>query len=333
MTCGRLHIIICFETEKFCLPFLRIFCLTFVRQKRCMIILYSRQSFSVKNILLAKIIEVMAYMAENNISRRSRRQRRRSKETIAALVVIVAMLVCMAAVVISLSFAGSGVEIPARQAAGTPIRVESGAQQTAQAGQAGETQGSSFRQLSDPFLVLVNDEVPLPDNWEVTPSFIGEETVDIRIYDQLNSMMLAAEEDGVSLWICSGYRSVEEQEIILDRDIKLHMNNGMSEDEARELALRTIARPGHSEHHTGFVVDLNDVDDAFEETDTYRWLCEHAEDYGFVQRYRSDKVDITGIDNESWHYRYVGVENARQMNELNMCLEEYVQYLKEQGVT
>lgn len=260
--------------------------------------------------------------------RRARMQKRRRRESVAAVVVIMAMLVCVATVWVSIRWAEEYEDEPAWPAAGEPVRVESEAARYDVIGSS-----SGFVQLSDPFLVLVNDEVPLPDDWEVTPSFIGEETVDIRIYDQLNSMMLAAKEDGITLWICSGYRSVEEQEVILDRDVKRHMKDGMSEEAARELALRTIARPGHSEHHTGFVVDLNDVDDAFEETDTYRWLCEHAEDYGFVQRYRSDKVDITGIDNESWHYRYVGAENARRMNELNMCLEEYVEYLKGQGAS
>lgn len=263
--------------------------------------------------------------------RQQRQQKQHRRESVAALVVIMAMLVCVAAVWVSISYAqGAGADEPAWPTAGKPVRVESSQQEWA--GYADPVEGSSgFTQLSDPFLVLVNDQVPLPEDWEVTPAFIGEETVDTRIYEQLNSMMLAAKEDGVTIWLCSGYRSVEEQEIILDREVKLHMGNGMSEEEATELALRTIARPGHSEHHTGFAVDLNDVDDAFEETDTYRWLCEHAEDYGFVQRYRSDKVDITGIDNESWHYRYVGVENARKMNELNICLEEYVDYLKGQG--
>lgn len=268
---------------------------------------------------------------KENISKGATRQRRRVKETVVAAIVIVAMLACMAAVVISIRFADGGVDIdePAQQTAGTPIRMDSTIQRIAQA----ESQhGNDFQQLADPFLVLVNDEILMPDNWEVTPSFIGEESVDIRIYDQLCSMINAAHNDGVSLWVCSGYRSVEEQEIILDRDIKLHMSEGMSKDEATALALRTIARPGHSEHHTGFVIDLNDVSDNFEETEAYEWLCRYAADYGFVQRYRSDKVDITGIDNESWHYRYVGVENAQKMAELDMCLEEYVQYLKDQGV-
>lgn len=266
---------------------------------------------------------------QGNTSNRSTQQGRRAKETIAAVIVIVAMVVCMAVVGISIRFSNGYSDEPAQQTAGTPIRLESTGQQ---ADQAEPQQESSFQQLSDTFLVLVNDEVPMPDNWEVTPSFIGEESVDIRIYDQLCSMINAAQNDGVSLWVCSGYRSVKEQEIILDRDIKLHMSEGMSKEDATALALRTIARPGHSEHHTGFVIDLNDVSDNFEETDAYEWLCRNAADYGFVQRYRSDKVHITGIDNESWHYRYVGVENAQKMGELDMCLEEYVQYLKDHGV-
>lgn len=269
--------------------------------------------------------------SRENPSRRSRRQKRRPKETLAAVMVIAAMLVCMLAVAMSIYFADDNANGPVQPTAGIPVHMESGTQQAAQAEPLWEN--NEFAQLSDPFLVLVNDDVPLPDNWDVTPNFIGEESVDIRIYDQLTSMIRDADEDGVSLWICSGYRSVDEQEIILNRDIELHKNEGMTEDEARALALRTIARPGHSEHHTGFVVDLNDVNDAFEETEAYRWLSEHAEDYGFVQRYRLDKVDITGIDNESWHYRYVGVENAKEMNRLNMCLEEYVEYLKDQGIT
>ena len=106
----------------------------------------------------------------------------------------------------------------------------------------------------------------------------------------------------------------------------------MGEALAEETALRTIAKPGHSEHHTGLAVDLNDVSDDFEETQAYRWLQAHAAEYGFIQRYRTDKSHITGIDNESWHYRYVGREHALAMERLDLCLEEYVAYLRERGM-
>lgn len=260
---------------------------------------------------------------------------KRKREGVGALVVIGAMVLCMTMVIFAIWSTGMAAEpdtaLAGDNRAGSQT-LNRGALQTA-GGTAAVQAGADFQQLSDPLLVLVNYEVPLPEGWQVTPNFIGEETVDIRIYNDLNGMFLAAENDGITLWVASGYRSVEDQERILSREIQLHMaNDGMSEEEAREYSLRTINPPGYSEHHTGLVVDLNNVDDAFEETEAYKWLKEHAAEYGFVQRYRTDKVEYTGIDNESWHYRYVGKEHAQEMERLDMCLEEYVQYLKDQGV-
>lgn len=184
-------------------------------------------------------------------------------------------------------------------------------------------------QLADPLLVLVNADNPLPEDWQVTLKTIaGEEQVDVRAYDDLNALLNAAAQNGVTLWIASGYRSVELQQDILNRKIQENMNQGMAEEEAREDALRTINRPGYSEHHTGLAVDFNDVDDGFEETEAYYWLSEHAAEYGFVQRYKQSKTEFTGIDNESWHYRYVGKEHAEEMERLDLCLEEYVAHLK-----
>lgn len=257
--------------------------------------------------------------------------RRRSENKVAAFV-IGAILVCMTMVAFALwSVWQQAAPDRAVQTGGVPVTLDMSRTQVVQ--EDGGANSGGYQQLSDPFLVLVNNQVPLPEGWQVTPNFIGEETVDIRIYNDLNDMFLAAQEDGVSLWVASGYRSVEDQERILNREIENHMrDDGMTQEEARDYSLRTINPPGHSEHHTGFVVDLNDVSDNFEETEAYQWLSQHAAEYGFVQRYRSDKVAFTGIDNESWHYRYVGKEHAQQMEQLDMCLEEYVQYLKDQGV-
>lgn len=269
----------------------------------------------------------------------SRRQNKRAKDSTVAFAVICAVMLCMTLVVFAIWSTGKANEVPFQQTDGTPVRQQNSGEESAipvvkqDLAQPVQAEGGSFQQLSDPFLVLVNDQVPLPDDWQVTPAFIGEETVDQRIYSPLSQMINAAAEDDIWLWVASGYRSVEDQESVLNREIREHMtNDGMTEEEAREYSLRTIARPGHSEHHTGFVVDINDVSDNFEDTEPYRWLSEHAAEYGFVQRYRADKVDITGIDNESWHYRYVGKEHAQEMERLDMCLEEYVQYLKDQGV-
>ena len=184
--------------------------------------------------------------------------------------------------------------------------------------------------LSDPLLVLVNSDNPLPDDWRIDPVIAaGEEEVDACVRDDLVAMLYAASEDGVTLWIASGYRSVALQEEILDRAVRDRVNQlGMTEEEALEDALLTINRPGYSEHHTGLAVDFNDVSDDFETTDAYYWLAAHAADYGFIQRYKQSKISVTGISNESWHYRYVGREYAEEMERLDLCLEEYREYLK-----
>lgn len=194
-----------------------------------------------------------------------------------------------------------------------------------------DTKKKENAQLSDPLLVLVNDWTPLPEEWQVTPRMVGDEQVDLKMYEALMDMFDAAGKEEVWFWVASGYRSVEEQEAILDRAVQENLENGMEPEEAREEALRTIQRPGYSEHHTGLAVDLNDVSDNFEKSEAYRWLSEHAAEYGFIQRYQASKADLTGIDNESWHYRYVGKKHAKKMKEMDFCLEEYVEYLKKTG--
>lgn len=151
------------------------------------------------------------------------------------------------------------------------------------------TPESAFQQLGDWRLVLVNSEVPLPDDFQMTPTLFDTITVNSKMYPELTALINAAYED----------------------------------------ARITIQAPGYSEHHTGLAVDFNDVEDDFRETEAYTWLQEHAAEYGFVERYPKGKESITGIDYEPWHYRYVGKEHAQRMNELNMCLEEYVAFLKD----
>jgi D-alanyl-D-alanine carboxypeptidase len=107
--------------------------------------------------------------------------------------------------------------------------------------------------------------------------------------------------------------------------------NGLSEEKATEKAATMVARPGTSEHNLGLAVDINSVETSFENSKAFKWLQENAEDFGFVLRYPKDKKAITKIIYEPWHYRYVGVEHAKEMNRLGMCLEEYIEYLKAQN--
>lgn len=266
------------------------------------------------------------YSQESGRREGARVQRRAGpRGEVAAAVVIIVMALASAGIVFSaMLHAGRAPEPPVDLIKTVPRAA------TEPEGAAGFGTGE---QLSDPLLVLVNDSNPLPEDWQVTPAMIGDETVDQRAYADLDAMFQAAQQQNIWLWVASGYRSVEDQEEVLQQEIRAHMEDGMTEDEARTLSLRTIARPGCSEHHTGLAVDINDVSDHFEDTAEYKWLQQHAAEYGFVQRYRSDKVDITGIDNESWHYRYVGRESAQEMERLDMCLEEYVEYLKTAGTS
>lgn len=258
------------------------------------------------------------------------REGRGLTEPLAAGIIVLAVLLCM-----FLSFLGflenrEALKTAAKDAAQAAAQVQRPPAASAKYNSA-EDPFQNYRQLSDPLLVLVNEEVPLPEDWTVTPRMIDDEQVDLRMYSDLSAMFEAAAKDEVWFWTASGYRSVEEQEAVLDRAVKENMDAGMTEQDSLTEALRTIAKPGYSEHHTGLAVDLNDVSDDFEKTEAYRWLSQHAADYGFVQRYQADKVEITGIDNESWHYRYVGKKHAKEMEKLGLCLEEYVLYLKKQG--
>lgn len=189
-----------------------------------------------------------------------------------------------------------------------------------------------FTQLSDPRLVLVNEEIPIPEDYRISPRTYDSVEVNALLFTDLCALLDAAWAEDCVLWLASGYRSVENQSTILEQAVENRMKNGMSREEAYNDARLTIQAPGFSEHHTGLAIDFNEVNYAFEDTDAYAWLAAHAAEYGFVQRYPADKVQVTGIDYEPWHYRYVGREHAKAMQELHMCLEEYVEHLKSDGV-
>ena len=105
---------------------------------------------------------------------------------------------------------------------------------------------------------------------------------------------------------------------------------GKNEGEAKALTEQVINKPGYSEHNLGLAVDFNYVKDSFKDTKEYVWLIENAENYGFILRYPKEKESITKVSYEPWHWRFVGVEHARKINELGMCLEEYIEYLDKQ---
>ncbi len=186
-------------------------------------------------------------------------------------------------------------------------------------------------------LLLVNKQHPVPDNYEAELGNIntmkGVMQCDARIIDDLLSMLQAAKEDGVSLWICSPYRDYAYQEMLFDRKINKYMGMGYSYMEAYMLASQVVTVPGASEHQLGLALDIvcntyTALDAGFGDTEAGKWLYEHSREYGFILRYPKGKEYITGIDFEPWHFRYVGVEAATVIMDEGITLEEFVERLE-----
>lgn len=127
-------------------------------------------------------------------------------------------------------------------------------------------------------------------------------------------MQNEASADGINLWIVSGYRSYNDQVIIYNNYVKIS-----STEEADTYS----ARPGYSEHQTGYVVDLNDATSNFENTKEAKWIEENCYKYGFIVRYPKGKEKYTGYKYEPWHLRYVGIKKAKIITESGLSLEEY----------
>ncbi len=193
--------------------------------------------------------------------------------------------------------------------------------------------------LNDWNLLLVNPEQALPENFDVELVEVdNEQRIDYRISDAWFSWKEAALQEGHRLFFASGYRDVARQEVNFNATVNEHMAEGMTEEEAIEKAKEYLTEPGHSEHHTGLALDIvdeewivagNGLDEEYENEASQNWLISSMTDYGFVLRYPKGKEEITGIQYEPWHFRYVGVDNAKFMEENDLVLEEYVELLME----
>ena len=159
------------------------------------------------------------------------------------------------------------------------------------------------------------------------------QAVDKAAYQPLKNMFAAASKDGVPLQLVSAYRSIYLQDKLFTRSVNSYMSQGFSEADAINKANYSRTFSGTSEHNTGLGFDILEqgnysLSESFENTAQFKWLMENAEDYGFVLRYPKDKIGKTGIMYEPWHFRYVGVKAAKEMNQLGLCLEEYIEYLE-----
>ena len=183
-------------------------------------------------------------------------------------------------------------------------------------------------------VLLVNKNHNVPEGYSVELEEVEEgHQVDRRIAESLKQMLSDARKEGLSPIICSSYRTNEKQQKLYNNKVKEYKRWGCSSEEAEELASYWVAIPGTGEHETGLAVDIVSrdyqiLDEKQEQTDVQQWLIENSYKYGFALRYPTDKKDITMINYEPWHYRYVGIDNATYMKEHDMCLEEYIDYLK-----
>lgn len=178
-------------------------------------------------------------------------------------------------------------------------------------------------------LTLVNSTNKIPDDWkgELT-ELKNDESVDSRIYPDLQKMFDACRADGLMPLVKSSYRTAEDQQQIFDEKTSEFTAAGYAEDDAREQANQWAAKPGYSEHQLGLAVDIDSEDlSVCSNEAVWEWLKAHCAEYGFILRYPSGKEDITDCSYEPWHFRYVGEDAAKTIMEQGITLEEY---LKEQ---
>ena len=137
-------------------------------------------------------------------------------------------------------------------------------------------------------------------------------------------MYNAALKDNITLKINNAYRSKQEQTQIFEDKMQAYENEGYSEEKAYQQTSLTVQIPGYSEHETGLAIDFSNEGHYDENEQMWEWLKNNAYKYGFILRYPKDKYEITKIDYEPWHYRYVGKKAAKEITDKNITLEEYL---------
>ncbi len=153
--------------------------------------------------------------------------------------------------------------------------------------------------------------------------------VDKSVSEPLQAMVEAAKQEGINLYVASGYHTKDRQTTLYEAKVKEYIESGTSEDEAKEKAKQEVGAPDESEHQTGLAVDITVEEDpvldkSFADTAASDWLVNHAKDYGFILRYPEGKEDTTKMSYDPNHYRYVGKEAAKEIMNKNITLEEYV---------
>lgn len=163
-------------------------------------------------------------------------------------------------------------------------------------------------------ILIANKTYSVPSTFN--PGGLTDET-----YEAFLDLANGAANEGLNIYLSSGFRSYETQEQIYNNYVYYY---------GQETADTFSARPGYSEHQTGLAIDVNTIDDSFVNYPEAGWLEEHCAEYGFIIRYPKNKEYITGYKYEPWHIRYVGKTVAQDLkNAADACgdptltLEEY----------
>lgn len=182
------------------------------------------------------------------------------------------------------------------------------------------------------YMALVNKTHKLPSDWEknlktvkMTNSIKDEVEVEKKAYDAYLKLKKALKKEGITVDLDSARRSVKEQQRIMDDFTKKY---------GKDYALKTVAAPGYSEHHTGLALDLylivdgKDIvenEDMIKYTDIWAKIHDKLSDYGFILRYLKGSEHITGYGYEPWHIRYLDdVDTAKKITSKGITLEEYL---------
>ncbi|WP_225424560.1 M15 family metallopeptidase [Lactiplantibacillus mudanjiangensis] len=163
-------------------------------------------------------------------------------------------------------------------------------------------------------------------------------TVRSSIVKPLTAFLNGATKAGYPATLVSGYRSVQYQKEVWAESIETYEGQGKTEKQALKLTKEYVAVPRGSEHQTGLAADIMNTTwfdahnsqllSSSDKAKGQQWLIKHAPDYGFVLRFTKTGTKSTGIDYESWHFRYVGKKSAAFMTKHNLTLEQYVSLLK-----
>ena len=182
------------------------------------------------------------------------------------------------------------------------------------------------------YLVLVNKQNKLPDNWEdivqlekVSDVYNDDCYVEKEVLEKYNELREALLRENVTIELDSCYRSVSAQEQIV---------KDFTEKYGEDYVKKYVAVPGYSEHHTGLAIDIciikdgelvNENDDMIAQREVFAKIHEKLPKYGFILRYLEGKDEITGYAYEPWHLRYVGSEKiAKDITSRGITLEEYL---------